>query len=115
MSESVDEMTEQTSKTSLDSIDHIAIAVEDVEAAVAWYKNNFRCSIDYQDKTWAFISFDNIKLALVVPNQHPPHIALVCPNAESFGNLKTHRDGTRSCYIKDPAGNSVEVMASESL
>jgi hypothetical protein len=27
--------------------------------------------------------------------------------------LKLHRDGTRSCYVRDPAGNSVEVMAVE--
>jgi catechol 2,3-dioxygenase-like lactoylglutathione lyase family enzyme len=105
---------EQSSKAALDSIDHVAVAVQDVDSAVAWYKSKFRCTVDYQDKTWAFIRFNNVKLALVVPNQHPPHIALVSSDAESFGTLKTHRDGTRSCYVKDPAGNSVEIMDSES-
>jgi len=25
--------------------------------------------------------------------------------------LKLHRGGTRSCYVADPAGNAVEVLA----
>jgi hypothetical protein len=50
---------------------------------------------------------------LVIPEQHPPHIAFTSPKAEQFGALKTHRDGTRSTYVKDPAGNSVEIMAAD--
>jgi catechol 2,3-dioxygenase-like lactoylglutathione lyase family enzyme len=95
----------------LDPIDHIAISVKDVKAAVEWYTQTFVCEVDYQDETWAFLSFNNIKLALVIPEQHPPHIAFVTPNAESFGQLKKHRDGTESVYVNDPSGNSVEVMA----
>jgi catechol 2,3-dioxygenase-like lactoylglutathione lyase family enzyme len=98
---------------SLDSIDHIAIPVTDVAAAVEWYRRAFRCEISYQDDTWAFVKFGNVKLALVIPDQHPAHIAMVSPDAEKFGNLKLHRDGTRSCYIKDPAGNSVEILAQD--
>ncbi|MFM8893395.1 MAG: VOC family protein [Planctomycetia bacterium] len=33
------------------------------------------------------------------------------PRAEEFGPLKGHRDGTRSCYVADPSGNPVEVLA----
>lgn len=95
----------------LDSLDHIAIPVQDIAAAVDWYKREFRCEVSYQDDTWAFLKFGNIKLALVIPSQHPAHIAFVSPEAEKFGTLKTHRDGTRSCYVKDPSGNSIEIMA----
>jgi catechol 2,3-dioxygenase-like lactoylglutathione lyase family enzyme len=95
----------------LDSIDHIAIPVEDVASSVDWYKREFHCDVTYQDDTWAFLKFGNIKLALVVPSQHPAHIAFVSPDAEKFGALQLHRDGTRSCYVKDPAGNSIEIMA----
>ncbi len=100
---------------SLDTVDHIAVAVDDVEKAVGWYRETFKCEIEYQDKTWAFLRFENIKLALVVPNQHPPHIAFLHENAEQFGNLKVHRDGTRSVYIEDSAGNSVEIVAKDSV
>ncbi|HNB23958.1 MAG TPA: VOC family protein [Candidatus Melainabacteria bacterium] len=100
---------------SLDRIDHIAVAVDDVARAVDWYRETFKCEIEYQDKTWAFLRFENIKLALVVPHQHPPHIAFLHDNAEQFGALKTHRDGTRSVYIADSAGNSVEIVAKDSV
>ena len=94
----------------LDTIDHIAVPVQDVEAALAWYRHKFHCEVLYQDDTWAFIKFGNIKLALVIPSQHPAHIAFVTPEAEKSGPLRTHRDGTRSCYVTDPAGNAIEIM-----
>ncbi len=94
----------------LDALDHVAIAVTDIAAAVDWYTRTFRCSIAYQDETWALLVFANLRLALVIPAQHPPHIAFQHQHAEQFGPLKTHRDGTRSVYVQDPAGNSVEIM-----
>ena len=97
----------------LDSLDHIAIPVQDIAAAVDWYKRKFRCQVTYQDDTWAILKFGNIKLALVIPSQHPAHIAFVSPETEKHGQLKTHRDGTRSVYVKDPSGNSIEIMAPE--
>jgi len=106
-------MTTHPDPDPLDRIDHVAIAVPDVAAAVAWYTASFRCRVSYQDATWALLAFGNVKLALVVPQQHPPHIALSSPLAASFGALTTHRDGTRSIYVKDPAGNSVEIMAAD--
>jgi len=48
-----------------------------------------------------------------VPHQHSGHIAFVHPEAEKFGPLKPHRDGTRSVYVKDPAGNPVEILAQD--
>jgi catechol 2,3-dioxygenase-like lactoylglutathione lyase family enzyme len=94
----------------LDSIDHIAIPVQDVQATVDWYKQKFNCEVTYQDDTWAFIKFGNIMLALVIPEQHPAHIAFVSPEAGQYGPLSKHRDGTSSCYVRDPAGNSIEIM-----
>ena len=46
-------------KYKLDTIDHIAIQVENIEKSVEWYKNKFKCKIIYSDKTWAFIQFKN--------------------------------------------------------
>ncbi len=100
-------------ETLLDSIHHVAVAVPDVKKAVAWYTQTFQCKVAYQDDTWAFLEFANLKLALVIPGQHPPHIAFVSPEAEKFGTLKPHRDGTRSCYVTDPAGNAVEILAQD--
>jgi len=106
-------MTNSDTPGALDFVHHVAVAVTDVAGAVDWYAKTFRCKIVYQDATWALLEFANIRLALVVPSQHPPHVALSSPVAERFGALKTHRDGTRSTYIRDPSGNSVEIMASD--
>lgn len=100
---------------SLDAIHHVAISVKNIAEAVDWYRTTFRCEIAYQDPTWAFLKFSNMHLALVLPEQHPPHLAVATPQAATYGELKTHRDGTRSVYISDVAGNAVELMDPESL
>jgi catechol 2,3-dioxygenase-like lactoylglutathione lyase family enzyme len=99
----------------LDTLHHVAISVDDIVAAVAWYTTTFRCTVKYQDATWALLGFANMDLALVIPAQHPPHLGLTSPAADRFGALKTHRDGTRSVYITDPAGNKVEILDPASL
>lgn len=99
----------------LDSIDHIAIQVQNIGESITWYKKHFNCTVEYQDDSWAFIQFANIRLALVLKNQHPPHLAFNIENASQFGNLKTHRDGTRSVYIADPSGNAVEFVDKDSI
>ena len=99
-----------TDKSSLDSIDHIAITVTDIKEAVEWYSGHFKCSIVYQDESWAYLDFANIRLALVVANEHPSHIGFAIENASQYGLLKTHRDGTRSVYVRDSAGNTVEMV-----
>lgn len=97
-------------ETKLDQIDHIAVQVEDIAAAVEWYTHKFKCTIEYQDPTWAMLNFSNIKIALVLPSQHPAHIGINRPDANEFGSLKTHRDGTKSCYVTDPSKNVLEVL-----
>ena len=106
-------MTAKPPAELLDSIHHVAISVSDVKAAVEWYRSNFQCKVSYQDDTWAMLDFANLKLALVIPQQHPPHVAFVHGEAEKYGELKTHRDGTRSCYVNDPAGNAIEMLAQD--
>jgi catechol 2,3-dioxygenase-like lactoylglutathione lyase family enzyme len=97
-------------KTKPDSIHHVAIQVDDIERALNWYSSNFNTEVVYQDDTWAMLRFDNIYLALVIPGQHPPHIAIEHEDAESHGTLVKHRDGTESIYIKDSEGNTLELM-----
>ena len=93
-----------------DALHHIAIQVDNVQTALDWYTSKFNCVVEYVDETWAYLRFENIKVALVVPGQHPPHICFMSADAAKFGDLKNHRDGTKSVYVKDPAGNSVEIL-----
>ena len=94
----------------LDAIDHVAVEVADVDRAVEWYAERFRCRVAYRDATWAMLEFGNVRLALMAPGQHPPHVAVSRSDAAAFGPLKTHRDGLRYVYLTDPFGNTVEVL-----
>lgn len=94
----------------LSSIHHIAIEVENVDRAIAWYQSHFTCEVMYQDASWGLLKFANISLALVIPEQHPAHLAFLHNNIQQFGEPKTHRDGTRSVYTQDSEGNSVEML-----
>ena len=95
----------------LDSVDHVAIQVSDIERAVDWYRTRFNTRVLNRGGSRALLRFANVRLALVTPAQHPPHIALYSDAAERFGALVRHRDGTRSVYIEDSEGNAVEIMS----
>lgn len=58
------------------------------------------------------LRFGNVNLALVLHGQHPPHIAIERADAQVYGALTKHRDGTASVYVYDPFGNVIEVLKS---
>jgi catechol 2,3-dioxygenase-like lactoylglutathione lyase family enzyme len=95
----------------LDPIHHFAIPVKDIDATLEWYQNQARCVVLYHDTSWALLQFDNVKLAFVNPEQHPTHVAFQMEDAEKYGELKPHRDGTKSVYLSDPSGNAVEILS----
>jgi catechol 2,3-dioxygenase-like lactoylglutathione lyase family enzyme len=107
-------ITMSTATATLDRLHHVAISVPNIAEAVDWYRATFACEVTYQDATWALLKFANVGIALVIPEQHPPHLGFVTPNACNYGQLKRHRDGTESIYISDPAGNAVELLSPES-
>lgn len=94
----------------LDVLDHVAVHVASIAEAVEWYTRTLRCRVAYRDDTWALLEFANLRLALMAEGRHPPHLAVARPDAERFGLLQPHRDGTRSVYLADPAGNAVEIL-----
>ena len=92
-------------------IDHIAVQVENIYEACEWYHCNFQANVVYFDETWALLEFENIKLALVLPNQHKNHIAVeVKPEKYPTLEFKQHRDGSKYHYLTDPWGNCVELI-----
>jgi len=95
---------------SLDTVDHIAIQVNNIEQALKWYQTHFKVKLLYQDDSWALVQFDNIKLALISPKEHPPHFAIEEESPEKFGKTQTHRDKTVSTYIHDLDNNVVELI-----
>ena len=107
--------SDEPARASLDSLHHVAIEVDDVASAVDWYRETFRCGVAYQDSTWALLNFRNVQLALVTRGEHPPHIGFVTERAADHGTLQPHRDGTRSVYVQDSAGNTVELLDAASI
>ena len=99
------------------TFDHVAVPSTDIAVSVAWYKARFNAEVLYQDDTWAFLNVGGQKLAIVTPQQHPPHVAfnvteqqLADVAMQTDTKIDEHRDGTRGIYIHDPFGNAVELI-----
>ena len=92
----------------MEKIDHIAIVVTNINHAVRWYTDNHDCKVNYQDKSWAMLEFENVSVALVVPGQHPPHFAVVDETVGKLSKSKVHRDGIKYLYETDPDENYIE-------
>jgi catechol 2,3-dioxygenase-like lactoylglutathione lyase family enzyme len=97
------------------NFDHVALVSKDIEKSVIWYVNNWNAKILYQDETWALISIGKTKLAFVSPDQHPAHICFEIDDNFIEKKLKdktfkAHRDGSSSCYLRDPDGNFLEFL-----
>lgn len=98
-------------------LDHVAVPSTNIAQSVDWYVHRFGATVLYQDDTWALLSLGPTRLAIVSPQQHPPHIAVqVTPEqlaaaSQSEGiPIDAHRDGTQGIYIHDPFGNAVELI-----
>ena len=95
----------------MDRIHHVAITVNHIDEAIAWYAERFDFEVSWKDDSWALLEFENLALALVLPNQHPPHIAFITDDLEKYGRPTPHRDGTASVYIRDNQNNVVEMLS----
>jgi catechol 2,3-dioxygenase-like lactoylglutathione lyase family enzyme len=94
----------------MEKLHHVAIVVTDIKKALDWYRAEFDVETAYVDDSWALLQFDNIALALVLPGQHPPHIAVERDNPELYGPVTPHRDRTESVCVQDPWGDAIEIM-----
>ena len=99
--------------------DHVAQRVPDIAEAVAWYADALPgARVVHQDPTWALIEANGTRMAFVVAEQHPDHVAWRV-SAEELERLAarhgrpiaTHRDATRSFYLEAPGGHWVEIIA----
>ena len=95
-------------------IDHIAILSKNISKSVDWYTNKSKCTVSYQDESWAMLLFDNISVVLVTPEQHPPHFAVIDESVLNIPEKKVHRDGITYSYEDDPDLNTIELIDRES-
>nr|CAA9262959.1 hypothetical protein AVDCRST_MAG63-2617 [uncultured Armatimonadetes bacterium] len=98
--------------------DHAAQQVPDIAEAVAWYRETLPgTTVLYQDATWALVEANGVRIAFVVKDQHPGHLAWRVDEAEMERlaekynkEIRPHRDGTRSFYLEAPGGQSLEII-----
>jgi hypothetical protein len=99
--------------------DHIAHQVPDIAEAVAWQRDLVPDTrVMYQDDTWALVDSGGAKLAFVMPDQHPNHLAYRVDDAvldemaaARGAAIALHRDGTRSIYVHGPGALCIEVIS----
>jgi hypothetical protein len=99
--------------------DHVAQQVPDVAAALAWWQRTVPGAIVlHADETWGLLEAGGAKLAFVVAEQHPDHVAykVAAPELERLADahgtvIAAHRDGSRSFYLDAPGDHRVEVIA----
>jgi len=109
------EIKENCESDSEFELDHIAIVVGNIKKASEWYKETVCAKIEYIDDSWAMLNIYGTKIALVLKDTHPSHIAFKCKSElelENFVDLdnqvKVHRDGSSYIYLVDPYGNALE-------
>jgi catechol 2,3-dioxygenase-like lactoylglutathione lyase family enzyme len=95
--------------------DHVALISNNIKNSVNWYVENWGAEIIYLDETWGYISIGGSKIAFVTPQQHPAHICFEIDHDFIDKKLcdktfKGHRDGSSSCYLRDPDGNFLEFL-----
>ena len=99
--------------------DHVALRVPDVAAAVEWWRETVPgAAVLYADETWGLLEAGGARVALVVAEQHPDHLAYKVSGpelerlaAEHGVAISPHRDGSRSFYLDAPGDHRVEVIA----
>src|SRR5437762_3607397 len=68
--------------------DHIALSVPNIAEAIAFYREKFpQVAILHEDETWAFLQIDGLKIAFVLEEQHPPHLAFRVDTHEMLERL----------------------------
>jgi len=110
---------------------HVALFVEDFEATEAFYVDLLGMEVEWRpDDDNVYLTSGNDNLALHRVKKKPEagaldHIGffineiskidewfefLKSHNIKMFTEPRTHRDGARSFYCQDPAGNRVQII-----
>ncbi len=98
--------------------DHIAQQVPDIAEAIEWQQRTVPgTTVLHQDPTWGLVESGGARLAFVLADQHPDHLAfrVDAQELESLAvangvQIATHRDATRSIYLVGPGSLQTEVI-----
>jgi catechol 2,3-dioxygenase-like lactoylglutathione lyase family enzyme len=109
----------------LSRIGHVAIRVQDIPQAIAFYQN-LGMELAWQDADWAYLKAGQDGLALLGTSYHKAnaHFGFVFDDRQEViahhqkltaegikaTPVHDHRDGTASFYSQDPDGNIFEFL-----
>lgn len=112
---------------------HVALSVRDLEATEQFYVDLLGFRVDWRpdpDNVYLTLGSDNLALHRADVQGGGgalDHIGVMVPTAEAVDEWaryltargatlvhqpRTHRDGSRSLYVRDPAGNLVQLLCS---
>ena len=97
-------------------LDHIALVVDDLEEAAAWYTEHCGGEVTHKQDTYYRLQLENTCIALLLSSHAPnrPHTAVLVECLEDLpkekGQYVQHRDGTHGVYVTDPWGNHLEYI-----
>ncbi len=98
--------------------DHVAQQVPDIAAAIEWQRRTIPdTTVIHQDPTWGLVESAGVRMAFVLADQHPSHLAFRV-GADELERLAaahdaphaTHRDATRSIYLVGPGSLQTEII-----
>ena len=110
---------------------HVALRVRDVRAAAAFYADTFgmrvvwapdaenvyltsgddNLALHHTPDVQAEGALDHLGFVVATPGDvHAAAAALRARNVPLVHEPKTHRDGSVSCYCRDPDGNLVQIL-----
>ena len=99
----------------MSTVDHIAILVDNLKIAEAWYLNKMDAFVSFRDEKYIRLTTKNTNIALIDKNHYEhAHFAILVDNKKDLpineGKVVEHRDGTVGVYVKDPFGNYLEYI-----
>ena len=114
---------------------HLALNVRHLEAMKHFYVDLFGFAVEWEpdaDNVYLSSGIDNLALHRSQAELPPPsmpssldHLGVIVRRAEDVdawaaflegqgvvveARPRTHRDGARSCYVRDPDGNAVQII-----
>lgn len=112
-------MTEQH-KARLVGINHVALEVDDIDAALEWYGRLFEFELRGRSSSGAFIDMGDQFIALTETDAASDstdasrHVGLVVDDLDAverrLPDLDVEQVSTSSCDIRDPWGNRLQVV-----
>ena len=112
---------------------HLALNARDLDAMKHFYVELLGFAVEWEpdpDNIYLTSGRDNLALHRVAGGRSPSgqaldHLGVIVADADDVDRWaaflesrgiaiaarpKTHRDGARSCYVKDPDGNTVQII-----